>query len=87
MLACDYHWRGTGCRWADGMPDCLRVPSGLLRTRTADLEFAFRAFPDEPVRARMAHVAVPQYQRRVRLDNLEDVCAFPRLRHGQCLQV
>lgn len=66
---------------------CLRVPSGLLRTRTADFELAFRALPDEPVRARVAHVAVPQYERRVRLDDLEDVCAFPRLRHGQCLQI
>lgn len=55
---------------------------GFGRARPASLELAFGAFKDEPVRARMAHVAVPEDEGGVGLDHLEGMLAFAWFAHG-----
>ena len=60
----------------------------LLRLRstwTTRLQFALGALEDEPMRARVAHVAVPEDEGGVGLDHFEAVLALARLRHlGRC---
>jgi len=53
----------------------------LLRAWLAGLELAFRALVDEPVRSRVAHVAIPEDQGGVGLDDFEAVFALSGLRH------
>ncbi|KAI9861894.1 MAG: hypothetical protein M1813_004962 [Trichoglossum hirsutum] len=48
-----------------------RLPSGIVGARSARLELAELAFEDEPVRARVAHAAVPEQQCRFTFDELE----------------
>lgn len=62
----------------------LTVSLENLRLRTASLaclQLAFCALVNPPVRAGVAHVAVPQDERCVRLDHLESVFAFARFCH------
>lgn len=49
--------------------------SRLVRARTAGLELAALAFVDVPVRTRVTHVAVPEDQGGIGLNNLEGVHA------------
>jgi len=59
--------------------------SCFSRARPAGLQLALLALEDEPVRAGVAEVAIPEDQRGVRLDHLEGVFAFAGLRHGSGL--
>ena len=55
----------------------------LCGARPASLELALCALKNEPVRARVAHVAVPKNEGRVGLDHLERVFALSWLCHLQ----
>ena len=58
-----------------------RTNSCLRRAWPTGLDLAFGALKDEPMRPRVALVAIPQDQGGVRLDHLEDVLAFSGFRH------
>lgn len=58
------------------------IPSCLVRARPAGLELAMLALENVPVRPGVAHVAMPQDQRRVGFDHLERMVATAR--HCHC---
>lgn len=53
----------------------------LLGAWLARLQLAFRTFVDEPMRSRVAHIAVPENQRGIRFDDFEAVLALSGLGH------
>ncbi len=59
----------------------IHTQSCLRRARPAGLDLALRTLEDEPMRPRVALIAIPEDQGRVRLDHLEDVFALSRFRH------
>jgi hypothetical protein len=53
----------------------INPPSCFVRAWPTGLQLAGLAFENIPVRARMAQIAVPEYQSGVRLDHLEGMVA------------
>lgn len=65
---------------------CLVIMSSSLgSTRLAHLQLAHLALPDEPVRALVAQVAVPQHEGGVGFDHAEGVLAFAGFGHCEGL--